>query len=951
MASQSLRARLARVRRRLLLIGSSSAVFWGFQAGAVLLLAVVWLDLVWELSPAWRVATLCVSGAAGFLGIVALTWRAARSGRTATLARQLDKTAATGGQILTGIELDAPPRSVSLAGVSAGLAQLAVDRAASLAGEVPLAKAVPARPLGRAAGSLTGLLAAVGLLCVCLPELARTEWNRFTNPWADVPPYSRTRFEVTPGDVAVPYGGELEVRAAVRGAPVDQVELVLEKGEGQKRGQGDEDALPMFPEPDGRWRAVLAKVTAPAVYHVRSYRARSERYQIRVITIPRIEAVRLRITPPAYTSLPPYEGPLPKEGVAGLPGTEVRIWARSNRPLSGGVLTVTGREQPIRVSMKPAAEEAHDAIAPPPPDRQEVAGHFRVDCDGKFSLYVVDVDGQRSQESFDGGISLLADAHPFIRLVEPQKRSLATPNAALPVVAAAEDDYGISRVELYRSLNDSRALPAAFRLAERPPRRVYETAYLPLARYGLRPGDAIKLFGRVEDNDPAGAKGSESPVATVEIISQKEFERLLRLRQGLEVLMSKYRQAERRMEGLADEIEKLRKELEGEPPNSAIAQDRRERLQRLVQSLREQSEAIRKLTETKLPYDVDERLAPQLETLARVPEELAEQLAKLLEQGDLDNQKLAQQLANLAARLAAGRGEFDQSAMAPLEQLEAVFPLMADQSRFVTLVLRQMDLAERLAALKGHDGEDNPALKIRMRDLEQEQREIREELAALLDDIEDHVERLPDEMEFDRLRQTALKFADDLRASGAAEAMSGAESALAEFSGTRAHEKAQEAADILQKFLKMCQGGEGMGTAAGACLVFQPTLANCLGNTVEQLLAEMGLGGGGKGGMGMGSGGTGGYSSRRGGFGLYGGMPGMTGALGGDYGASGNPDQNPPGGLVRELPGGANPDEAVWPELSAGAGAGGLGEADVPVRYRRRVGEYFRRIIDELGGR
>ena len=32
---------------------------------------------------------------------------------------------------------------------------------------------------------------------------------------------------------------------------------------------------------------------------------------------------------------------------------------------------------------------------------------------------------------------------------------------------------------------------------------------LPLSAYGLRPGDVIKLFARVEDNDPAGAKGSE----------------------------------------------------------------------------------------------------------------------------------------------------------------------------------------------------------------------------------------------------------------------------------------------------------------------------------------------------------------------------------------------------------------------------------------------------------
>lgn len=494
-------------------------------------------------------------------------------------------------------------------------------------------------------------------------------------------------------------------------------------------------------------------------------------------------------------------------------------------------------------------------------------------------------------------------------------------------------------------------MPADFTIAGRPPRRVYDQAYLPLAQYGLQPGDVIKLFGRVEDNDPAGAKGAETSVVTVEIISQQEFERLLRVRRGLEVLMSKYREAQRRMEGLAKEMEGLRKELDDLPADSPLAQEPRERLQRLVKRLREESEAIRRLTENKLPYDVDRHLAPQLETLSRVLERVAEQLQKLLEQSDLDHGTLARQLEELAARLASGREQFDQSAMAPLEHLEALFPLMADESRSVMLVLRQMDLAERLASLKGRDGEDNPALKTRVRDLEQEQREIREELDSLLLDIENHVERLPDDPELDPLRRTALKFVDDVRASGALEAMSEAEAALAEFSGTRAYEKAQQAADVLKKFLKTCQGGEGMGSAAGNCLIFQPGLSEGLGNTVAQLLSEMGLGSGVGGGIGGGVGGVGGYSSRRGGFGLYGGLPGMGGDPGGEYGSGSGPQQERPGGPVRQLGVGANPDEAAWLDSPEWAGAAGIGEADVPVRYRRRVGQYFRRIVEELDER
>ena len=104
----------------------------------------------------------------------------------------------------------------------------------------------------------------------------------------------------------------------------------------------------------------------------------------------------------------------------------------------------------------------------------------------------------------------------------------------LPVVLAAEDDYGISRIELFRSLNDSRPLPVNVPVKTPPPTRWSTTTYLPLSSYGLEPGDEIKLFAHVEDNDPAGAKGAESPVAVIRIISQGEFERMVRARQGLE---------------------------------------------------------------------------------------------------------------------------------------------------------------------------------------------------------------------------------------------------------------------------------------------------------------------------------------------------------------------------------------------------------------------------------
>ena len=939
MDRNQLRTRLRTVGRRVVLYGTATGLVWGVTVASAVLLCGAWLDLLWELSPQGRIATLALSGLAGIGVMASLAAAAARHGRPAPVARGLDRTGSTGGAILTGLELDAPAGSpAARVGLTAGLAQLAVGRASVVAAAVPVRRAVPARSLGRSLGVLGGLAAVVGLLVLLMPGLARTEWNRFLNPFGDEPPFSQLTFTVSPGDCEVVYGQPLEIDVTVSGGEVDQLELILE-------GEDDpQSPLPMFPEPGGKWRAVLAKVTEPADYHVRAFRARSRKYRIGVITVPQLGEVRFRIAPPEYTGLGPYEGPLPKGGIAGLPGTKVRVWAASNRPLSGGTITLIpadGDAGPRELPMQPAAG-----------DPQQAVGEFEVTGDARFELRVTDEAGQPSQESFAGTITLLADQRPFVRLLKPRRQSLATPHVALPVSISAEDDYGISRVQLFRSLNDSRPLPVDVRFEAKPRRPVYEQLYLPLSEYGLEPGDVIKLFGRVEDNDPAGAKGAESAVVTVRIISQEEFERMLRVRQGLEVMLSKYAEARRRLEGLSKELDGLRKKLEGQPPDAPLDQATREEAGRTLKRLLRESEALKELAKLSLPYDLDKNLGPQLETLGGMTDEMAEALAKLLEDSDLDNEALRKQLDKLLKKLGADRKAFEQQVSVPMELLAVIFPLVADQSRFVQIVLHQMDLAERLSALKGRDGEDNPALKTRMRELEEEQRSVRQRLGELLDDIEDHVARLPDKPRFDRLRETAAKFARDVRASGASEAMAAAEAGLAEFSGRTGYEKAKEAAEILQKFLKRCEGEGCMGAMACESLIFQPGLGDCLGNTIAQLLAEMGLSPGAGMGNGVGTGAGGGFSARRSGMsnlGLYGGLPGMAGAGEGDFGErAGTGDEPARGGGG---PGGVNPDQDTLADTPAADGAGGAGQAVVPPQYRRRVGEYFQRVAEEVGQR
>ncbi|HEV3003593.1 MAG TPA: hypothetical protein VGX78_04000, partial [Pirellulales bacterium] len=712
-------------------MGSCSAAAWGATAAIALVAAGVWLDLIWELSSVVRIVACIVAVAFGCTLATATLAAALGRSRDRALARRLDEAGRTGGQILSGHDLLTGPASAEAVPLTAGLARLAVDRAARLAADVPVAVAVSGKPARRAFSSTVLVAAAMGLLALVAPRLASTEWLRFADPFGDHPPYSRTVLHVEPGNTEVLYGGSLDVLVTTEGPVADQVEIVLLPAD----EAGDEQTLPMFPESGGKWRTQIAELHSPVRYFARTHSARSRRYQLGVVTVPQLESVTWRIAPPAYTRDAVYEGPLPPTGLFGLVGTQVQVVAESNRPLAGGSLELSigdvllpnaggtpapqGAATPPPQSANGTSARLTIPLVPLAEGSRQVVGAFEITAAGKLTLGVTDVAGQDSLDKFQGTITVLADERPFVRLLEPPAVSLATPTATLPVAVAAEDDYGISRLQLFRSLNDSRAMPVDLALETPPPRGTQAVVYLPLSEYGLEPGDVIKLYARVEDNDPAGAKGSESAVAVIQIIAASDYERMLRAREGMDVLLSKYQQAQRRMEALAEEIEGLRKKLAAQPPDSpAGLQDEsgqqsesdelREQLERLAQRLEEEAKAVRESAEHLLPYDLDKALTEQLEQVARRLDQAAEQARSLAAKPGAKAGDMARALDELKKLLSEKKQQFEKDVTKPMQDLADVYPLLEDSSRFVELYHRQRDLAERLSSLAGRDREDDP---------------------------------------------------------------------------------------------------------------------------------------------------------------------------------------------------------------------------------------------------
>jgi hypothetical protein len=819
------------------------------------------------------------------------------------------------------------------------LAEIAVSRAKQIAQDVAVEVAAPARPIRQAAYCLATLLVAVMCVTIFVPRLAATELLRFFDPFGDHPPFSYTHLEVEPGDVQVRYGDGLDVTVAVSGPPVDELDLVL-RLDADKQGSFREEILPLFSEGVGKWRASVAAVNASGLYYIKAPVTRSRRFKLECLTVPSIEGVKFRVIPPDYTRAAIYDGPLPENGLSGLVGTKVEVRVRSNRPLTSGSLEFTGGDQRQVIAMAPASanETGH-----------EVGGTFTIERSGRFQIKVTDIAGQDSNDPFAGNIIVLKDEAPIVRLLDPIAQSLATPTIELPVVVAADDDYGINSVQLFRSLNDAPLEPVQLNAAEPPARRQEIALTIPLEKLGLKPGDVLKVFARVEDNDPAGAKGAESEVAVVQIVSDEELEQLIRTREGMEQLLSKYQEAQRRLESLNEEAEQLKKQLDKRDPEGALSDDERDSLDKLAKHIAEEAEAIGKSAEHVLPYDVDRALNDELQQLTKRMQEAAEELHKAAEQQPQTAGSGSRKLADVQEKLADEKQELQAEINEPLDKFASIYPLFEDEARFTDLARRQRELADRLASLKEQSRAEDPAARTRMRELEDQQRMNREDLEQLLNDIESHAARVPDDdPQLAQLAESAREFCQGVRNSDASPKMSDAESRLSEFSGKKGHSSATAAAEVLESFLSQCQemGDQACQSCQG--LKFKP--GNCAGQSLQQMLSDSGFKRGNKPGKGnrpgMGPMGPGGESGAEPNslknVGLYGKMP-----------TKGNPKQSKHkgkdgaptiGGSYRADDG---PQHATRLDPHGMLRASGSSPAVVPARYRSRVERYFQRIADE----
>ena len=279
------------------------------------------------------------------------------------------------------------------------------------------------------------VLAAVGSVLFLSFDAAPASWRLPAERlWlGDLFADTRPKIVVEPGDVVVPRGADVLVRARAHGFATETLAV-----NASFAGSGRWERAAMMPSSrDDYLEFVLVAVNEPVDYFVSvgggpadgaASRFNSDRFRIEVADLPRVEGMEIRLDFPAWTRLEPRTQD--HGDVAGVDGTRVALRIEANLPLEDAHLVVNGEQR-----------ELDDGV-----------GDFMIDGPGTWHVAVTH-RGDVVRISDEYLIDLIHDAPPEVEFTFPGRDRSATAIEEVTLRFRAADDFGIEALTLRYAVN------------------------------------------------------------------------------------------------------------------------------------------------------------------------------------------------------------------------------------------------------------------------------------------------------------------------------------------------------------------------------------------------------------------------------------------------------------------------------------------------------------------
>lgn len=372
--------------------------------------------------------------------------------------------------------------------LSPALARRTIETALERCRAVEGGLRVERKPLRQSAGLLGGVTVAGILLFLLGPAFVQFGARAIFLPLRSAEAAPVFRILVQPGDTSLARGADLQVVAALAGFTSEQVDLVM-------RSSADSlvQRVPMLPSPGGAGYEVrLFDLNSATQYYVEAASVRSPAFRVEVLDLPYVDAIDLELRFPRYTGL---ETRVIEDGgdVAAPIGTVVQVRARATMPVEGARLVMGDG-----VTVELSADSAGGLV-----------GEFTVRESGIYHIELDDGAAGTTVGSPQYLIDALDNVRPTVQISRPGRDMHVTLVDEVFLEATAQDDYGISTLELVYSVNGGpeQTVPL-YQGGGLTEVSAGHTVYL--EELDLEVGDFISYFARVSD---AGV-GAREPVSS-----------------------------------------------------------------------------------------------------------------------------------------------------------------------------------------------------------------------------------------------------------------------------------------------------------------------------------------------------------------------------------------------------------------------------------------------------
>ena len=706
----SLRASLASLRRRAVLLSACAALVLALAVGLGLALLWVLLEALFFLSPPWRTG----------VGVLALV---GTGSALAFFLRQYLPVLLSPHRFALFVERRCPPlaqrliSALELSGADATqhspeLLAATTGQAAALLRAADPAQILDRRPLYAHLRLLGGVVAVVLLGgALWYDDLAQAA-QRCAHPLTAYERPPRTLITVQPGDLEVIKGDDATLQVHFAGdkprrarivrrpsaeAPYQIEELVVDRAD---------SVAYTFPQVQRSFRYAIAVGDD-----------RSPEYEVRVIDPPAVQRLRLHYQYPAYSQLPDR---IEEEGgdIQALPGTRVAFEIAANKPLSKASLVLDDT-----LSLAAQLDGAAARVA------------LQIERPGAYHIALVDRKGATNRDPIRYAIQVRQDQKPEVAITDPGRDSDLPESLKVLLKAEASDDFSVEEIALVYRVNNGpeqrRALPIT------PQREVLVSHIWDLSAANLLPEDRIYYhLEALDNNQVAGPQKGQSRQYVLRFPSL--YELYSEADQAQEEQLSSLEELAAEGQAHQEYIERVRREL---IKSEELSWEQKKELESTLAAEAERARAVEELA-AELEQTID-----SMQDEGTGSEELLDKLEHIRElMGDIATPEMQQALAELQKAatdpdpraLAEALKRFNQDQQAFQQRLDRTIALLQQvrtEQQLRAIVEQAAELARRQSQINRELAEGQSGLRQQLQEgnLQRDTERLAEQLQELSD--------------------------------------------------------------------------------------------------------------------------------------------------------------------------------------------------------------------------